>query len=118
MKIVQYELPYPPTVNTYYRRVGSRTLISKRGREYRQRVAGAVLIQGRVHFAGEIRMRIWIIPPDRRKRDLDNLLKAPLDALEKARVYDNDSQICQIDIERLDLEVTDGGGMLIEIRGV
>jgi hypothetical protein len=27
-------LPYPPSVNHYYRRVGPRTLISREGREY------------------------------------------------------------------------------------
>ena len=31
--------------------------------------------------------------PDRRRRDLDNLFKAPLDAMMKAGVYDDDSQI-------------------------
>jgi len=32
-------------------------------------------------------------PPDRRRRDLDNLLKSVLDALEHAGLYADDSQI-------------------------
>jgi crossover junction endodeoxyribonuclease RusA len=32
-------------------------------------------------------------PPDRRRRDLDNLLKALLDSIEHAGVYEDDSQI-------------------------
>ncbi len=29
------ELPYPPSVNHYWRRVGDRTLISREGRKFR-----------------------------------------------------------------------------------
>ena len=32
-------------------------------------------------------------PPDRRRRDLDNLLKPALDALQHAGVYEDDSQV-------------------------
>jgi crossover junction endodeoxyribonuclease RusA len=32
-------------------------------------------------------------PPDRRRRDLDNIQKPVLDALQHARVYQDDSQV-------------------------
>jgi len=38
--------------------------------------------------------------PDRRKRDLDNLLKCPLDALHHAKIICDDSQIDKITISR------------------
>ena len=31
-----YVLPFPPSVNWYYRHVGDRTLLSREGREYRE----------------------------------------------------------------------------------
>jgi crossover junction endodeoxyribonuclease RusA len=41
-------------------------------------------------------------PPDRRRRDLDNLPKAVLDSLAHAGVYEDDSQIDLLIIRRCD----------------
>nr|DAH86622.1 MAG TPA: endodeoxyribonuclease RUS [Caudoviricetes sp.] len=38
----EFELPWPPSVNHYYRHVGPRVLISRDGRKYREIVAGIV----------------------------------------------------------------------------
>ncbi len=35
-RVIELELPYPPSVNHYWRRVGARTLISRGGRAFRQ----------------------------------------------------------------------------------
>ena len=45
-------------------------------------------------------MTITANPPDLRKRDLDNLLKQTLDALQHAGIYLDDSQIDYILIRR------------------
>lgn len=46
MAVVDYqlilELPFPPTVNTYWRRVGNSTKISEKGRKYSRDVAWLV----------------------------------------------------------------------------
>jgi crossover junction endodeoxyribonuclease RusA len=39
---------------------------------------------------GKVVVRLWYFFPDLRKRDTHNGLKALLDALEDARIYDND----------------------------
>lgn len=36
--MITLELPWAPTANTYYRRVGNKTLISRAGREYRKQI--------------------------------------------------------------------------------
>jgi crossover junction endodeoxyribonuclease RusA len=94
------ELPYPPSVNHYWRRVGPRTLISREGRRFRARV-GAMLALRRIQpINGSLDVRVAVHPPDRRRRDLDNAMKALLDALEHAGAYSDDSQIDHLDITR------------------
>ncbi len=85
-------LPYPPTVNTYWRKWRNRMVISEKGRAYRDLVAAAFreqsggLIDGPVAVEGDV----WA--PDRRRRDLDNLWKSLLDAL-KGLAFTDDSLI-------------------------
>ena len=90
-------LPWPPSVNHYYRRVGPRTLISREGREYRKRICG-LLAPGnggirKPPSGGRIALCMDAFPPDRRRRDLDNLLKSTQDSLAHAGVYEDDSLI-------------------------
>jgi crossover junction endodeoxyribonuclease RusA len=80
--MIELELPYPPSVNHYYRRVGPRTLISREGRRFREKVTALLAKAGVGPFNGPLRVEIEIYPPDRRRRDLDNTQKSLLDALE------------------------------------
>lgn len=104
---VYLELPWPPSVNTYWRHVvvGSRVrvVISAKGRAYRQAVIAAVVAQtqpDRRIVRGRLAVDITAYPPDKRKRDLDNLPKAVLDALEAAGVYADDSAIDELRVRR------------------
>jgi len=49
---------------------------------------------------GRLSVRIEAYPPDKRKRDLDNLPKAPLDALTISGLWKDDSQIDELHIVR------------------
>lgn len=94
-------LPYPPSVNHYWRRVGARTLISKAGRQYIQDVRLEVLAARCRAWPSErlaVTIRLWA--PDKRKRDIDNTAKAILDSLAKAYVFGDDEQIDRLEIER------------------
>lgn len=95
-------LPWAPSVNTYWRRVGNRTILSKRARVYRGDVAKAFMMYpGHVLWATErLTVAITAFPPDRRLRDLDNVLKGLLDALAHAGVFSDDNQIDRIEITR------------------
>lgn len=111
---IMLTLPWPPTVNSYWRNVGGRTLISAAGRSYRKAVADQVLIQRAAkHMDAALEVTIKAYRPDRRRRDLDNLFKAILDSLVHAGVMLDDALICDLRIFWAD-EV--GGMVKVKIK--
>lgn len=89
------KLPWPPSVNHYWFQKGNRRFIGKKGKQFREDVKNIfedLLISG-FKDTDRLQLIMVVVPPDKRKRDLDNLLKAPLDALQHAGVYKDDSQI-------------------------
>lgn len=103
MKKVYY-LPYPPSVNSYYgtRAHGKRIIkfIKQEGKSYRRRLEDDVVQQNLQTIYDQCHMEIIFYPPDLRKRDNDNILKAFLDALVHCRVINDDSQIDQLVVKR------------------
>ena len=104
--MITLDLPWPPSTNTYWRHptkgpLAGRHLISEKGRAYRNEVMAFVL-QARAakRLDGSLSVTIDAFPPDRRKRDLDNLLKSLLDALTHAGVIEDDGCIDQLSITR------------------
>lgn len=96
------QLPYPPTVNTYWRMFQNRMIISKKGRRYRNAV-NDVIMRRKVAsgpLTGRLRVVITATMPDKRRRDLDNLNKAVLDGLQNAGVYQDDNQIDELTVIR------------------
>lgn len=93
-------LPYPPSMNQYWRNVRGRTLISQKGRAFKIDVQGAVVTQhpGLRPIAGPVSVILDVTPPDRRRRDIDNLIKPTLDALTSAGVWSDDSQVIRLEI--------------------
>lgn len=112
--MIRLELPWPPSLNHYYRRVGARTLISRAGRLYRATVVRQLRQEHSSPLLGRLHVSIQAYPPDRRRRDLDNAQKALLDALQHAGIYADDSQIDHLDIARC--ERVTGGRMEVTIR--
>jgi Holliday junction resolvase RusA-like endonuclease len=98
--MLDLELPYPPSVNHYWRRVGPRTLISRGGRAFRRAVQATLAARGVQPLTGRLAITIDVHPPDRRRRDLDNALKALLDALEHGGAYRDDAQIDDLRVRR------------------
>jgi len=111
-------LPWPPSVNHYYRSFRGRTLISRQGREYRTQVRG-LLAPGNGNgirkppSGGRIALAMDAFPPDRRRRDLDNLLKCTQDSLAHAGVFEDDSQIDLLAVRRC--EVVRNGTVVLRI---
>ena len=96
----EFDLPWPPSVNRYYRHVGPRVLISREGRKYRMMTVSR--LGGRFpKLTGNLRVSAEFYPPDARRRDLDNVGgKALLDSLQAAGLFEDDSQIKSL---RLDM---------------
>ena len=92
-------VPFPPSVNHYWRMAGSRVYICAAGRNYRKAVADEVMIlRMNKKLNKQLKVTITAYRPDAKRRDLDNLLKAVLDALTHAGVYEDDSLICDLRI--------------------
>jgi crossover junction endodeoxyribonuclease RusA len=96
-----FSLPFPPSMNTYWRNFRGRTIISKNGREFREAVIKYV-IDNNIPKFGDKKLKITLIlrPRDKRKIDIDNRIKAVLDALEHAGVFDDDFQVDHIEMIR------------------
>lgn len=112
--VVTVSLPWPPSVNHYWRAVGGRVIISRGGRAYRGAVCAIVAALNPPAFSGRIACEIIAYPPDARRRDLDNILKAALDAMQHAGMYADDGQIDKITIERR--EPCRESGIVVTIR--
>lgn len=119
--VIELTLPWPPSVNGYWRSpsrgpLAGRTLLSEEGRRYRVDAIASILESGvpRGTLKGKrIAVTIGAHPPDRRRRDLDNLLKGLLDALHHADVIGDDSDIDSLHIERG--EVRPGGEVFVTV---
>lgn len=95
---MNYRLPWPPSVNNYWRANGHARYISARGKAFRDEVVATV--RPLEPLTGRLKVSIEAYPPTARRCDLDNLLKATLDALEHAGVYYDDGQIDTLQIVR------------------
>jgi crossover junction endodeoxyribonuclease RusA len=109
----QVELPHPPSINHYWRRVGAKTLISREGRRFRERVVAALASHNRQPVAGPLAVEVDVHPPDNRRRDIDNIAKALLDALQHGGAYADDGQIVRLTITRC--QVAPGGKTVVRI---
>jgi len=125
--VLQLELPWPPSVNHYWvtRVIKHRVakFVGQKGKEFREAVKQAVephLSHCEEHFKGEARLAVvvTIISPDKRKRDVDNLCKALLDAMEHAGAYDDDSQIDSLVLMRDRKHIESGGRVIVGIARI
>jgi crossover junction endodeoxyribonuclease RusA len=66
-----------------------------------------------IPFAGRLGVNIKLYPPCKRKRDVDNFLKAVLDLMTKAGVWQDDSQVDILTVSRE--SKCKGGKVIIEI---
>lgn len=104
-------LPWPPSVNHYWQRNRNGSVrVSAAGVAFRLQVMS--LYNGPA-MTGRLAVVVDLYPPDKRRRDVDNSMKAALDALAHAGVYEDDSQIDDLHIRRRD--VVPPGRVVVQI---
>jgi crossover junction endodeoxyribonuclease RusA len=110
-------LPYPDTVNHHWILSHGRLVPTHRCEEYRRRVkvlCGTYKLP-KIDYA--VNVVLHASPPDKRRRDVDNLLKSPLDALTRAEQWTDDSLVEELTINWL-LPTPPEGILIVEITPV
>lgn len=71
--------------------------IAEKGRQYRALTKIYVLShRANIRLKGPLRLEVIFSPPDKRRRDADNICKCLLDSLQNAEVFEDDSQIVDL----------------------
>lgn len=103
-------LPWPPSINDYYGTTpAGGKYIKAKGKLFRATVIECLKEYMDKRGALTSRLQVWVEAhvPDKRRRDLDNIKKALLDALTHAGVYQDDCLIDDLRVVRAG--VTKGG---------
>lgn len=105
-----FTLPYPPSVNShmasipYYdkakKKLRVRQISTAKWRNYLLLASKEIVLQKRIRIDGDVMVSIDIYPPDRRRRDSDNIVKAVFDSLTKSGIIEDDWQIVKHSVER------------------
>ena len=104
-------LPFPVSTNKIWASHRGRLVISKKYRDFCLAVKEAVTSQLGSNYRplkGNLSISMRVHMPDRRKRDIDNLIKSTLDALQKTKVFNDDNQVSEIHICRANAVVKGG----------
>lgn len=87
-------LPFPPSVNSLYANAPGRGRVRTPAYQRWANEAGLRLnLQRPKKVSGRVRIAIRAVPPDKKKRDLDNLEKAIMDLLVDMGVIEDDSLV-------------------------
>ncbi len=100
MSTVRLTIPYPPPLSALYRNQhGPGRVKTARYKTWIRAASNEVMAQRRDHFAGPVTLALTAIRPDKRRRDLDNLLKASQDLMVHCGVLDDDQQVIKVSAE-------------------
>jgi crossover junction endodeoxyribonuclease RusA len=96
-RTIKLTLPFPPSVNSYWRHSNRGSYLSKRAKQYREDSRALLIDQGlethKEPIAGRLTVKVKLHRGDKMKYDLDNCGKAMLDVLHHWRVIEDDEQI-------------------------
>jgi len=97
----QLILPYPPSVNHYFRVWRNRVVLTSEARQYKIEAGFRAKSYGiREPLEGELIISLDVYRP-RKRGDADNILKCCLDSMNKI-AWKDDSQIKEIHLRRFD----------------
>lgn len=98
----EFTLPWPPSINGYWRNFKGRQIISKRGRDFRARVIEHMQSIGLYDekLSQQLSVSLNLNPPTLRSYDIDNFTKAVFDGLTHAHFWLDDSQVSELRITK------------------
>ena len=113
--MVEFYLPWPPSVNSLYATYKGRRIKSKRGRQYVIDVRNCILESGLSgsRFDSPVTIELTMSAPTNRKYDVSNHLKAYEDALVQAGMIEDDHLIEYGHIKKA--EISKGGYLFVRI---
>lgn len=117
IKMIKFDLPYPVncSINHLYNRTKNGCFVNKTAKKYKDNVY--YLLHNFKKFGSQnVQLEIIIHPPDKRKRDLDNILKIVFDSLEFSKIIENDFQIVELCVKKK--EVIKNGILKITISEI
>jgi crossover junction endodeoxyribonuclease RusA len=89
--MITLRLPLAPSANQLWEQGRGRTFKSKKYKDWLEECGWLIKQQTRDLINGNYIIHIVAVRPDRRRRDLDNLLKATSDLLVKSKIVPDDS---------------------------
>ena len=116
MTSFMFQLPYPPSVNHIYSRTKrGGVILNPKAKAYREEVIYTIG-KGHTTLTGRLCVHVDAFMPDKRVRDVSNILKALEDAMTHAGVWKDDSQIDDLRIVRSGVESP--GRVLVTVRQI
>lgn len=99
MSLIEFTIPYPPSTNRIWRQGHGRVHKSQEYKDWLALAAWEIRAQlgPRKVISQPFKLTVRVDRPDKRKRDLDNLLKPILDLLGHYGLIENDSLCHWID---------------------
>jgi crossover junction endodeoxyribonuclease RusA len=116
MSDYNFIMPWPPSVNGYWRTFRNRQIISKRGREYRNAVYAEIALLGLLNSNIKEKLSVSVVlnPPTLRRYDVDNFTKALFDGLTNAEFWLDDEQVQRLTVTKG--EKTKGGNAEVSVN--
>lgn len=109
-------LPYPPSANRLWRAVNGRQIKSAEYRRWLEAAALSILVQRPARISGAYHLKVVATRPDKRRRDIDNLLKPISDALAAAEVIANDCEAQSVFAGWSEVGPVPGGSVVVTLE--
>lgn len=110
--MIRYSLPYPPSVNGLFFNATKGRRKTAAYREWLEAAGWQIAEQGRQRIRGHVSISVALVKPDKKRRDLDNLLKPVIDLLVEMGVIDDDSLVQRISVQW----VSEGPGCAVIVQ--
>ena len=100
-EMIDIELPFPPSGNHFWKHSGSSHYITAKGEKYLRQIQWIIASKGmRYKLSKRLEVEVIFFPPNKRRFDLDNMIKVLNDCLTKSGVWEDDSLIDMLHLIR------------------